>query len=341
MSSPKHKKLIDELKRSRKLIGEIYPVLKTKDGRILVGKHRAAAGWQKAAIIDDQVQALAEKLGVSLKEAEIVYIIHSNTQRRPQKAETQSLVIQLCEQREKNGTPREKVASEVVKFLPYNPRYALSLIPDEYKQQQKAVSPGRPPQFVNFKLTKKPGYEILPPIQVPSQVYQEFVASAKEANLDIEELIVQLIRSWLEQHKPLQSKTKSTAKKLRAEDVLAGMKELWGTRPFTPDDVDKQLRPILGISEDELYNIISELINKKLLQYEEERDFKVIYKLTTEVKPKPAIPEEAVKLTHLAAVINKPLEQFKSYILSKFPDVNIDDLLKAAQVRVENGVMRV
>jgi hypothetical protein len=62
-----------------------------------------------------------------------------------------------------------------------------------------------------------------------------------------------------------------------------------------------------------------------------------------EVKPeevKPSLPDEAVKLTRVAATINKPVEDFKASILSKFPGINIDELFKAAGVIVEGGVMK-
>jgi predicted transcriptional regulator len=346
MSSKRRKKLIGELVRSRKLVGEIYPVLKTKDGRILVGKHRAAVGWQKVATIDDQVQALAEKLGVSLKVAELLFVINSNIQRRPSKKETQSLLLELCEELEKCGYPTEKIGEHVTDLVPYDRNYVLSLLPDKFKQRQKAVSPGRPPKpFVFFKKTKKPGYEILPPIQVPSQVYQEFVALAKEANLDTEELVVQLIRDWVEQRKGLYGK-EYPEKKLKAEDVSAAIKELWGNKPFTYEDINKQLLPVLGISYDELIDMLSELVDKNSLQYEE-RDGTYIFKLTMEVKAeakptevKPTLPDEAVKYAHAAAVINKPFEEFKTWITGKFPSIDIDELLKAANAKVEGGVMK-
>lgn len=58
------------------------------------------------------------------------------------------------------------------------------------------------------------------------------------------------------------------------------------------------------------------------------------------VEAKPTLPEEAVKLARVAATINKPFEEFKAFITGKFPGINIDELLKVAGVKVEEGVMK-
>jgi hypothetical protein len=264
----KRDKLIRELMHSRKIIGEIYPVLQTKDGRILVGKHRAAAGWRKEEIVDDRLQKIAKELGVSLKAAEKILIIHSNKQHRPSKKETQSHLIQLCKTLEEDGYPTDKIAQRVAELVSdkYDRRYVLSLLPDKYKQQQKAVSPGRPSQVVNFKLTKLSGYEILPPIRIPSQLYQEFVSLVEEANLDVKELIVDLIKEWVDRHRP-QNKTEPTTK-LSAEQVFEVIKSGWGNKPLTSDDIGN-LSSLLGIPEDEFVDMLGELVDKNLLHYEE------------------------------------------------------------------------
>jgi len=62
-----------------------------------------------------------------------------------------------------------------------------------------------------------------------------------------------------------------------------------------------------------------------------------------EAKPaevKPSLPEEAVKFARVAAAINKPVEEFKAWIATKFPEIDIDELFKAAGVKVEGGVMK-
>jgi uncharacterized C2H2 Zn-finger protein len=55
---------------------------------------------------------------------------------------------------------------------------------------------------------------------------------------------------------------------------------------------------------------------------------------------KPAIPDEAVKYTRVASIINKPFEEFKAWIVNKFPTINIDELLKAAGAKVEDGKLK-
>jgi uncharacterized C2H2 Zn-finger protein len=51
----------------------------------------------------------------------------------------------------------------------------------------------------------------------------------------------------------------------------------------------------------------------------------------------PGIPDEAVRLTKVAGILQKSAEEFKGFIASKFPQVDFDTLLKTAECSVVNG----
>jgi len=48
-------------------------------------------------------------------------------------------------------------------------------------------------------------------------------------------------------------------------------------------------------------------------------------------------PEEALKLTRIAAMIQKPYEEFKAFITGKFPDIDVDGLIRAVGAEVRAG----
>jgi hypothetical protein len=134
------------------------------------------------------------------------------------------------------------------------------------------ASSRHPKNSVFFKKTKIPGYEILPPIYIPVKFYEELTALAKKSNINVEELVIKIIEDRLQQYKKSeQSKTELSAKKLKAEDVLAVIKDVWGTKPFIFDDILKLL-PVLGITEGELIDMLSELCEEDVLNYDDKND---------------------------------------------------------------------
>jgi hypothetical protein len=44
--------LLRELKRTKELVGELYPILVTRDGKIVDGLHRAKVGWKSVRRLD-------------------------------------------------------------------------------------------------------------------------------------------------------------------------------------------------------------------------------------------------------------------------------------------------
>jgi uncharacterized Zn finger protein (UPF0148 family) len=59
-----------------------------------------------------------------------------------------------------------------------------------------------------------------------------------------------------------------------------------------------------------------------------------------EEKKEEKFPEEAIKLARVAGMINKPYEEFKTFITNKYPNINIDELLKEAGIVVEEGILK-
>jgi len=55
------------------------------------------------------------------------------------------------------------------------------------------------------------------------------------------------------------------------------------------------------------------------------------------VQPQPSVPEEVIKLAKAAAIIQKPYEEFKAFVEGKYPGVNIDEALKLAGCKVQDG----
>jgi hypothetical protein len=59
-----------------------------------------------------------------------------------------------------------------------------------------------------------------------------------------------------------------------------------------------------------------------------------------EEKKEEKFPEDAVKLARVAGMTNRPYEKFKTFITSKYPNINVDELLKEAGVVVEGGILK-
>jgi hypothetical protein len=62
--SPLERGLISSLRESRKRWGELYPIIKAKNGRVIDGRHRRAAGWESSITLDveDDIHIIALRL---------------------------------------------------------------------------------------------------------------------------------------------------------------------------------------------------------------------------------------------------------------------------------------
>jgi hypothetical protein len=78
---------------------------------------------------------------------------------------------------------------------------------------------------------------------------------------------------------------------------------------------------------------------EKIEVKEETKEEQKVEEMKEEVKPT-TIPEDAIKLARVAGMINKPYEEFKTFITNKYPNINIDELLKEAGIVVEEGILK-
>lgn len=137
------------LQKSRRIIGEVNPIVIDYDNEVLSGQHRKEAGWLTTHKID--TRKLAEKWGVSPLMAKDMMRLHMNVQRKVSREETKTILLRMATTFEKQGVPQEKIAAKVAEKVPYTHQYVLQLLPDKYKQvkfapksEVKLVSPLRP-----------------------------------------------------------------------------------------------------------------------------------------------------------------------------------------------------
>lgn len=127
--------LIEQLKKSKLIIGEQTSIIIDFDGEILSGMHRKEAGWEKSENIDTRV--IAEKLSIPMPIAKEIVRLHFNLQRKPSREETQASLLKIAKELELKGIPKENIASEVAKLVPYSHSWVLELLPSDYKQPEK------------------------------------------------------------------------------------------------------------------------------------------------------------------------------------------------------------
>jgi len=120
----------DILKRSKDIVGYIYPVvIDKKTYEIVDGKHRKEADprWPEIQIEFDS------------RKDRLLYRIHANIIRR--KVSRKERAAQLCELAlylEEEGVPNEEIAQEIVKLVPeLSPGYIMNLLPAKYKSKKK------------------------------------------------------------------------------------------------------------------------------------------------------------------------------------------------------------
>jgi hypothetical protein len=116
-----------ELERSRKLVGELYPVLVDQHGTIISGNHRLAAGWKsrQKIVVKDKLDELMKRQAAMIQ--------HQNVAN-----DHIALLREMCEEVEKKGIPKHKVGKYVVDHCSaLHKTYTYELIPNEYKVQTK------------------------------------------------------------------------------------------------------------------------------------------------------------------------------------------------------------
>jgi len=118
---------LESLKKSEAVVKEIYPIIVNQEGKILDGLHRSKikSDWHKKTV---ETKNRIE---------EILVRLHAHHRRRPTREETQALVLELAQELEKSGVPKENISTELIRVLPYSESYIQHLLPLEYKKPEK------------------------------------------------------------------------------------------------------------------------------------------------------------------------------------------------------------
>jgi DNA-directed RNA polymerase subunit F len=137
-----NQEVIENLKKSREIIGEIDEVLIDQNQNIIDGAHRLKAypGWKTKVVQADYKQRILLRL-------------HRNFRRTVSREETKKLLNELAQILKNEGTPEEQIAQKIVQLSPYSEPYTLSLLPKKYKQP-KAVKAAKATYKVLYKEEK-------------------------------------------------------------------------------------------------------------------------------------------------------------------------------------------
>jgi hypothetical protein len=143
MLSAIDEEVVQNLKRSRELLGELDEVIVDQNGQPIDGIHRLKAypGWKTRTVQVDRKTAILLRL-------------HRNYRRTVSKEETKAMLHELALALKNEGVPEEQVANEVVKLSPYSPQYTLSLLPKKFKQPAK-VKTGEKAAKATYKVLYK------------------------------------------------------------------------------------------------------------------------------------------------------------------------------------------
>jgi len=135
--------IVENLRRSRELLGELEEVILDQNGQPIDGKHRLKAypGWKTKTIPADRKTAILLRL-------------HRNYRRTVPRSEVKQILNELALTLEREGIPAENIAQEIVKLSPSSEPYTLSLLPRKYKQP-KAVKAGEKGAKATYKILYK------------------------------------------------------------------------------------------------------------------------------------------------------------------------------------------
>lgn len=120
-----------DLKRSKGIVGPLYPILLDAKGKMIDGFHREEKDpdWPKRKL---------EK--VKTERGRILCRIHANHfRRRVPVAEQRRDFEALAKEFKKEGVPKAEICRRIAESVPYTYRYVAMLLPDEYKRDYKRV----------------------------------------------------------------------------------------------------------------------------------------------------------------------------------------------------------
>jgi len=114
------------LKKSKTVVGHIYPVIVKKGTlEIVDGKHRKQVdpAWpEKEVEFPD-------------KKSEILFRMHANYRRKISRKERAAEMLLLASILEEEGVPREQMVSKLAEITPFSERHIRRLLPKRYKRK--------------------------------------------------------------------------------------------------------------------------------------------------------------------------------------------------------------
>jgi hypothetical protein len=132
---------VENLDRSLSIIPQIYSIVKDPvTGEIISGVHRQETGKANKEFYLPQgfIEGIAKNLNITREMTVVVLRQHLNIQRQPPEEETRGQLMELAKGYEAMGIPKHLIAQMVVKVSGLSPRRTLELLPDTYKQREKA-----------------------------------------------------------------------------------------------------------------------------------------------------------------------------------------------------------
>lgn len=144
---------IDELRRSKAIVGELNPIVKDRrTGQTISGKHREQVGWSKVVWVDtkDDLQLMRLK-------------IHYNVQRQKPPKEWASELTEYAELMAKSGSTNPEIVKELISVSPFGKSFTYEFIPQRFKSME-----GRPRgQFPGVETKPAAGFSVAPPVDEP------------------------------------------------------------------------------------------------------------------------------------------------------------------------------
>lgn len=144
----------ESLKKSLNAVGPLYEAIVSEDGEVLDGKHR----------LEVDPNYPKKQVPAQTKLRKILIRMHAHHRRRVPREETQAMLLELAQELEKTGMPKEDISTELAKLLPYTESWIRQLLPLEYKKQEKVeaakVGAQLIAQKVEARLTEYPTYRL-------------------------------------------------------------------------------------------------------------------------------------------------------------------------------------
>jgi len=124
------KETVEELRKSKGIVGPLRPCIRDQKGKLLAGLHRKKADpdWPEIVLsVRDELEG--ELIG-----------LHDGVQRVVSQKETQERLLRIAKLLKVRGVPPQNIAKEVAKLVPYTETHVYSLLPEEFKIKQLRVN---------------------------------------------------------------------------------------------------------------------------------------------------------------------------------------------------------